>query len=225
MMFLASRCLALAVIVTLSSVSGFSFPNQVKTRPTETVRFASPDDANLEKEVSRRVALVTAAAMATGVVVGVPAAAYAANVPTQRSIGGSTIKDAIRLAKLELQVADLEKKNLSTVNSDGAPDKHIPQVSVEPAKSNTNGSSGSLLFNVKVTVPHVMDAEKPHYIQFVWLKDMKKGNVVAVKAFQASTDDTTPPTLMAVNLKAGMKVKPLLFCNLHGLWEGETLRL
>jgi desulfoferrodoxin-like iron-binding protein len=207
MLFL-SRFLALAVIPFC--VSGFSVPNQVN-RASQTVRFASADDANLDKEVSRRVALVTAAALAAGVV-SVPAA-YA-DVPTQKSVGASTIKDAIRLSKLEKQVSDLEKGNLSTVNTDGAPEKHIPQVTVEPAK---NGN-----FNLKITVPHVMDAEKPHYIQYVWLKDMKRGRVVAVKAFQAT--DAAPPSLTVFNLKAGMKVKPLLFCNLHGLWEGgDTL--
>jgi desulfoferrodoxin-like iron-binding protein len=198
-------------------VSGFSISNQVQVNrgATETARFASVDDAHLDKGVSRRVALVTAAALAAGVV-SVPQA-YATDVPTQRSVGSSTIKDAIRLTNMEKQVKGLEKKNLSTVNSNGAPEKHIPQVTVEPAaKSNDH-------FNVKVTVPHVMDAEKPHYIQYVWLKDMKKGTVVAVKAFQAT--DEAPPSLTAFYLKAGMKVKPLLFCNLHGLWEGETLRL
>jgi desulfoferrodoxin-like iron-binding protein len=212
MLFL-SRFLALAVIPI--AVSGFSIPNQ-ENRATKTARFASADDANLDKEVSRRVALVTAAALAAGAV-SVPAAYAAyADVPTQRSVGASTIKDAIRLSKLELLVGDLEKKNLETVNSNGAPEKHIPQVTVDPAKS-------SDYFNVKVTIPHVMDSEKPHYIQYVWLKDMKKGNVMAVKAFQAT--DAAPPSLTATNLKAGMKVKPLLFCNLHGLWEGETMRL
>lgn len=211
MMPLLFRLLALAVIPL--SVSGFSIPNQA-IRATETARFASADDANLDKEMSRRVALVTAAAFAAGAV-SVPAA-YAADIPTQRSVGASTIKDAIRLSKLELEISGLKKNYLSTVNTNGDPVKHIPQLTVEPAKS-----KGS--FNVKVTIPHVMDAEKPHYIQYVWLEDMKRKRAIASKAFKAT--DAAPPSLTAVNLKEGMKVKAYMICNLHGMWEGEVVRL
>ena len=132
--------------------------------------------------VSRRVAMVIAAALAAGVT-------------------------PVMAATLEKQVAALETKNLAEVNSKGAPEKHLPQVSM-------------LGQEVQVVVPHVMDPEKPHFIEFVWLKDVKSSKVVAVKAFQAT--DPSPPTLMAT-VAAGSTIKPLLYCNLHGLWEGEPL--
>lgn len=138
---------------------------------------------NNSMEVSRRVALVTAAAIAAGV-----SPAYAAT--------------------LEKQVAGLEKSNLAEVNTKGAPEKHLPKVSVDGT-------------TVQVVVPHVMDPEKPHYIEFVWLKDMKSNKVVAVQSFAAT--DASPPTLTATGVKSGSTVKPLLYCNLHGLWEGEVL--
>lgn len=92
-----------------------------------------------------------------------------------------------------------------------------------------------------MTVPHVMDAEKPHFIEYMWLKDANSDKgvsrpllnrfartllsvhflaVLAVQAFKAT--DPSPPTLQA-NIKRGSKVVPLLFCNLHGLWEGEAI--
>lgn len=142
------------------------------------------DSSQNQAEISRRVALVTAAALAVGAV-ATPASA----------------------ASLENVVTAIEKKNMEFVNTKGAPEKHIPQVTVE---SNT----------VKVVVPHIMDAEKPHYIQFVWLKGTKSNKVVAVKAFDAT--DAAMPTLTAT-VKMGSIVKPMLFCNLHGLWEGETV--
>jgi len=133
-------------------------------------------------EVSRRVALVTAAALAAG---APPAHA----------------------ASLAQKVSELENENIKEVNTKGAPEKHLPQVGVSKNK-------------VEVLVPHVMDPEKPHYIEYIWLKDMKTDRVVAVKAFEAT--DPSPPTLTA-SVKKGSTVKPLLFCNLHGLWEGEEL--
>lgn len=42
--------------------------------------------------------------------------------------------------------------------SHSAPEKHIPTVS----------SAGSQL---TMTVAHVMDPEKPHFIEYMWLKD------------------------------------------------------
>jgi desulfoferrodoxin (superoxide reductase-like protein) len=83
-----------------------------------------------------------------------------------------------------------------------------------------------------------MDPAKPHYIQYMWLEDVsgrnKKppGNIVSVKAFKPT--DPSPPTIVEnvasgklPTLKAyitkGMVLKPCLYCNLHGLWEGEPV--
>lgn len=130
-------------------------------------------------EVSRRVALISAAALVAGA-----SPAYSKS--------------------LEQQATALERNNIA--NSNGAPEKHLPTVTVE-------GSS------VEIVVPHVMDAEKPHYIQYVWLKDMKADTIVAIKEFQAT--DGSPPTL-ATTVPKSSTYKALLYCNLHGLWEGES---
>jgi desulfoferrodoxin (superoxide reductase-like protein) len=65
-----------------------------------------------------------------------------------------------------------------------------------------------------------MDPEKPHFIEYVWLTDVSTKKVVAVKSFTAT--DASPPTLTA-KVPSGSTVKPFLYCNLNGLWEGETL--
>ena len=143
--------------------------------------------ATSQQEISRRVALVTAAALAAG---ATPAHA----------------------ASLERQVAKLEKDNMTTVNTKGAPEKHLPQVSVV-----VDGDKKT----VTVVVPHVMDAEKPHFIEYVWLKDVKSNKILAAKAFQAT--DPSPPTLEATVKSGSTSVQAMLFCNLHGLWEGDSV--
>jgi desulfoferrodoxin (superoxide reductase-like protein) len=106
-------------------------------------------------------------------------------------------------------VSELEKLNLDTVNTIGAPEKHLPQVSVS--------DDGT----VTVVVPHVMDPEKPHWIQAVWLKDEGTGNVAAAEMFLATS--ASPPSISYAGASTGTKLTPLLFCNLHGLWRGDTI--
>lgn len=157
-------------------------PHQVSVLALGASSTTTPS-LNVDAEVSRRVALVTAAALAAGA------------SPAQA-------------ASLQSTVGALEKQNVDQVNANGAPEKHLPQVTVAE-----NGK-------IQVVVPHVMDPEKPHYIEYVWLKDTKSNKVVAVKSFQPT--DPSPPTLVA-KAKSGSTVKPMLFCNLHGLWEGESV--
>jgi desulfoferrodoxin (superoxide reductase-like protein) len=115
-------------------------------------------------------------------------------------------------ATIEEQVKDLETTNIAAYNSKGDPEKHLPQVTL----AKEGGS-------VEVTVPHVMDPEKPHYIEFIWLTDTNSGKVVAVRAFKPT--DPSPPTLIATKLEPGTKVQPFLFCNLHGVWQGDPVRV
>lgn len=140
------------------------------------------DSTSSNVEVSRRVALVTAAALAAGA------------SPAQA-------------ATLQRTVETLEKQNIDEVNTKGAPEKHLPKVSADGNE-------------ISVVVPHVMDPEKPHFIEYIWLKDVESNNVVAVKAFKAT--DPGPPTLVYKSTVAAATLKPMLFCNLHGLWEGDT---
>ncbi|CAJ1349236.1 unnamed protein product [Effrenium voratum] len=152
-------------------------------RRAEARRIRLPRSASsslaLNAEVSRKQALLTAAVLASG--------ASAAEAEDMKSKVKSLLKED------------------PTPNDNGAPEKHIPKVTVTGA-------------SVDVVVPHVMDKEKPHYIQYIWVADASSGEVLAVKSFQAT--DGSPPTLTA-SLAKGTTAKPMLFCNLHGLWEGE----
>lgn len=150
------------------------------------------DDGDMDrvhKEVSRRVALVMAAATVAA---------------------GSAGLSPAEAMPLTGKVESLEYENLTTVNTKGAPEKHLPNVSAT-AKG-----------GVTVVVPHVMDPEKPHYIEYVWLKDEDTGKIVAAQKFEAT--DASPPTLTA-KVPAGTKVRALLFCNLHGLWQGDPVQV
>ena len=166
-------------------------------------------------EMDRRVAMATAAALASG-------GALALQEPAN-AIGFS-----------ELSCYDMQLKNTETVNTNGDPTKHIPTISLEPDPK-TKGY-GQIL---TMSVPHVMDPEKPHFIEYMWLYDLSKGktgagNIVAVKKFQAT--DASPPKLVTTvasgrspnkyaSITKGMILKPYIYCNLHGLWEGETVTL
>eukprot|EP00933_Yihiella_yeosuensis_P023531 TRINITY_DN18334_c0_g3_i1.p1 TRINITY_DN18334_c0_g3~~TRINITY_DN18334_c0_g3_i1.p1 ORF type:complete len:220 (-),score=63.22 TRINITY_DN18334_c0_g3_i1:185-844(-) len=103
----------------------------------------------------------------------------------------STVKE---LTKLDPKANDFGDKK-----------KHTPQVSL---------GDGS----VEVSTVHEMDTIKPHWIQYIWLKDANSDEILAVKAFKP-TD--TSPLKWSAELPAGTAAIPMLWCNLHGLWEGE----
>eukprot|EP00440_Ansanella_granifera_P026263 gb/GFBE01028524.1/.p1 GENE.gb/GFBE01028524.1/~~gb/GFBE01028524.1/.p1 ORF type:complete len:193 (+),score=49.77 gb/GFBE01028524.1/:1-579(+) len=124
------------------------------------------------------------------------AALFAAGVP------------AAEAEDLKAKVKALMKED-PTPNDNGAPEKHIP-------KAYAGGGS------VDVVVQHVMDKDKPHYIQYMWLTDAKSGEVLAVKSFAAT--DQSPPAL-SVDLPVGTTAVPMLFCNLHGFWQGEKFTM
>ena len=105
---------------------------------------------------------------------------------------------------------------MATVNSNGAPEKHVPQVTLKDFPNNTE------LKMVEVKVNHVMngmDAEKPHWIKAIWLREEKSGDVAVAKVFPQTA--SSPPTLVC-GVPKGAQLTPLLYCNLHGLWKGET---
>jgi desulfoferrodoxin (superoxide reductase-like protein) len=213
---MTTRAFALLVAMTASFLVVDAFaPTVTSTNGLHTILFQQKENV---MEIDRRLAMVQAAAAAVAATSGLssfPATAEA--------------KSAI--FSLEAKVTGIEKENLATKNSNGDPSKHTPQVTIEESTT-MKGKA------VKFIVPHVMDAEKPHYIQYMWLEDVsgkqKKppGNIVAVKAFKPT--DSSPPTIVEnvasgrlPTLKAGivkgMVLKPCLYCNLHGLWEGEPV--
>ena len=94
------------------------------------------------------------------------------------------------------------KENNYIANSNGAPEKHLPNVTV---KGN----------DIEININHVM--KEDHYIQFIWLREMESDEVVLVKA---CTPNEEKPFLKAT-VPSGVTLTPCLFCNLHGLWKGE----
>lgn len=113
--------------------------------------------------------------------------------------------------KLTGAVAALDAGQLR--NSNGAPEKHLPLVTLSRPKP-------KFKVQLEVRVPHVMDAQKPHFIEYIWLKDESTNEVLTVQSFAPT--DAAPPTLVAL-VDEGRRVVPMLHCNLHGLWEGEPL--
>ena len=185
-------CLLVLIAAALTHASSAFVAHPVWGRRTisfhREVRIANSsasDDCN-EVEITRRVALVTAAALA-------------ARVPLSADAASSIFDSKIR---------SLVKEFGNNKNTNGAPEKHIPVVEV-------NGDE------VTVTIPHVMDPDKPHYIQYVWLTNTENGKILLSKGFLAT--DESPPTLTA-NVPSNIdEVTPMCFCNLHGLWEGPSV--
>jgi desulfoferrodoxin (superoxide reductase-like protein) len=124
-------------------------------------------------------------------------------LPAQASLfGPPTLDEQVSAIETANRVGQPFSK-MYPPNSNGDPTKHKPKVTVTDQNV------------VTVTVPHVMTSE--HYIKFIWLKD-SKGDVVAVKGLPATSPG--PPTL-TVQCPANAKLRPYLFCNLHGLWKGD----
>ena len=120
---------------------------------------------------------------------------------------------ALAAADIAKQVKALEKEFGDSINSNGAPEKHLPKVTL----SSVNGKPD--LTMVQVTVPHVMDPEKPHWIQAIWLKEERSGDVAVAKVLPAT--EPSPPGLTC-GVPKGARLTPYLYCNLHGLWKGDT---
>ena len=88
---------------------------------------------------------------------------------------------------------------------------HVPQVTFEKMGQ-----------GVKVTVQidnHPMDPQKPHWIMWIKLEDMK-GKKLGEKTFKA-TDPR--PAVAVFELRAAPKeIKALERCNIHGIWLNEA---
>lgn len=175
-------------------VTGFQIqPKRLESlyRPAAASKTLLWQSKSCENEWTRRDALLasTAAASLT-VTTSLPAAAAAVKVDIAKAI------------------KDIELKYADSVNTNGAPEKHLPEMAMY------DGS-------VEAVVNHVMDPDKPHYIEYMWIKDMKTGRILASRQFQPT--DPSPPSITASNVKDGSLVKAFLFCNLHGLWQGEAM--
>ena len=185
-----------------TSSSSFSNQESWETTINNNNNHHQKNKNNNKEEISRRVALVmTAAAVAAG----------------------GNLQDAVALP-LSGRVEALEYENLENVNRKGAPEKHLPKITIlttTGSSSSSSSSSSKSRCSIKVVVPHVMDPIQPHFIEYLWLKDEDTNKVIKAKHFSAR--DPSPPTLIVTGVTKGTRVRALLFCNLHGLWQGDIV--
>lgn len=185
----------LGVMISAFSVSSSVLtPSRSALVDTRLDMALATDFEDSSKEISRREAF--------NVVVGGSIMAAAVSAGVEPAVA----------ADIASQMKELEKQFGSTANSNGAPEKHLPKVTLGSIPDMPN------LTKVEVLVPHVMDAEKPHFIQAIWLKEAKGGDVAVAKVLPAT--EPGPPKLVC-GVPKGTKVTPYLYCNLHGLWKGE----
>ena len=160
---------------------------------TSAVAFSQP-----ENNVNRREAMQqTASILASGTIASTTITSH----PEEAEAFGSQMPLFAKVAKLETaNYMGQINKPIYVPNSNGAPEKHLPTVSI-------NGN------DLEISANHVMTEE--HYIQFMWLKD---GNDVVLAKELTPTEEK--PVLKA-KVPSGVTLTPYLFCNLHGLWKGE----
>lgn len=91
----------------------------------------------------------------------------------------------------------------------GKEDSHVPQIVYERMDTG---------LKVTVTVSHEMNAEKPHYIMNIMLKD-GADNLLGEKEFQA-TDEKAEAIFELTSVPS--KLIAYERCNLHGLWMDEV---
>ncbi|MGB2908351.1 MAG: desulfoferrodoxin family protein [Candidatus Aminicenantaceae bacterium] len=90
----------------------------------------------------------------------------------------------------------------------GKEDSHVPVVAYEKTETG---------IKVTVRVSHEMNSEKPHFIEWIRLKD-GTDNLLAEKGFQATDEKAEAVfelTIVPDKLVAYEK------CNLHGIWKEE----
>ncbi len=91
----------------------------------------------------------------------------------------------------------------------GKEDSHVPNMAYERTESG---------LRVTVSVSHEMNAEKPHYIMWIQLKD-GEGNLLGEKQFQA-TDEKAEAVFELTTVPG--KLVAFEKCSLHGLWKEEV---
>ena len=175
--------LSLVSLTAAFQAAPFAVTSRQQQHTIKTSLFATQNDAENSNIMSRRSAIGGVLTAASFIAAGMSPA------------------DATDLAS---QLRQLEKENSDKINSNGAPEKHIPTIAIDKSQMLT------------VTIPHVMTEE--HHIQAMWLSDSRTGEVVVAKALPATSP--SPPTLK-VQVPKGAKLQAKLYCNLHGLWQGD----
>lgn len=103
------------------------------------------------------------------------------------------------------KILQIERLNVDS-NSYGSKAQHLPQLKI----------SGD---TVECFVPVDPAATKSHFIEYIWLKDDETDLIFAAVKFQGPS--ASPPTLIA-KAKPGTIVTPYAYCNVHGLWIGDS---
>ena len=115
--------------------------------------------------------------------------------------------------KVEEPITTPEEEVVFTRDDPGAwggkEDSHIPLISYEKTEEG---------LKVTVTVSHEMNAEKPHYIMWVKLRD-GEDNLLGEKEFQP-TDEKAEAVFELTTVPA--KLKAFEKCSLHGVWTDEV---
>ena len=217
-----------------STISGRPSTTVVFDTINDNDNFTSDGEAIRTGDVllDRRLALVRTAAMASAAA-GSTAAVFSLSNNVEPA-------NAIGRAEFAINQLQTDPDIVAAKNSNGDPAKHTPVVKLEKDKK----GYGQVL---TVEIPHVMDFDKPHYIQYVWLQDVTQnsndvriGNIYGATAFSKPRGKASNEPVVArlvANVASGqmttksafltksMTVKPCLYCNLHGLWEGEPISL
>jgi desulfoferrodoxin (superoxide reductase-like protein) len=90
-----------------------------------------------------------------------------------------------------------------------SPKNHLPAVVL--------GTGG----NIDVSVVHNIMTMN-HYIQFIWVKDVKSNKVVLARNFDPM--DNILPKFKAKVL-SGVTLQAFVFCNVNELWVGEEFEV
>lgn len=130
------------------------------------------------------------------------AAACSKEGPQENTAAGEPAADtAEQSAETEAIIYTAEDPGPYEAKKDG----HLPQVVWEKTE-------GGL--RVKVTVNHEMNAETPHYIEWIKLRD-GQDNLLGEAEFQA-TDEKAEATFELPSVPTELKAYEK--CNIHGIW-------
>mmetsp|Transcript_18116 Transcript_18116/g.39284 ORF Transcript_18116/g.39284 Transcript_18116/m.39284 type:complete len:1006 (-) Transcript_18116:293-3310(-) len=131
-------------------------------------------------------------------------------LPSERDITTPNTEELARnvenpVSLLDSKLLMIEKAHANKFNTDGSPELHHPMISVNRTF-------------VEVGVPHPMDPKGPHFIEYIWLRDVNTSQLVAARAFHATDQMAT----MAASVRPGTTlVRAYAYCNKHGVWTSR----
>ena len=190
----------LQIVLLLNETSAFvgsGARGQRKTFLSSTCK-----DETASFNLNRREAIINVATISTTIASGASIANADANAPPRKQ--GPPLFTTVKQIETANYMGQIGQP-IYRPNVNGDPEKHMPKVKIDGT-------------NIEVSVPHVMTEE--HFIQYMWLKDVKDDEVVLAKEFAPGSEAGNPS--LKARVPNGVELQPYLFCNLHGLWKGET---